>query len=219
MGVDYLTLGVGNPWTQHWVSQGATYIHGLDGTNEAKRKHLVAAFDMAGTSPMQIITSRVKDDPAYFMVPFKMRHGQPVFHSQYPDASGDDDIDPGPWLTWSDEYETLDWTLWSVRRMTAGLREVAYVFWDEDRVNDFELMIIYSSVPNASSNNPGGSPHHVHLFELKMADMRRKFEHSLDLWQQGWTTEWHGDEPRNVRGHPREGKPVPRKSKEDGARD
>jgi hypothetical protein len=202
---------------QHWISQGATYVYGLDGPNEAKRKHLAAAFDMAGTSPMQIITSRVKDDPAYFMVPFKMRHGQPVFNSQYPDASGDGDIDPGPWLAWNDEHETLDWTLWSVRRKTAGLREVAYVFWDEDRVNDFDLLEVYAGAPNASTNGPGGSPHDLEVLDNNMNNMRRNFKHSLDLWRLGWTTEWHGNEPRNVRGPPREGKPVPRKSKKDGA--
>lgn len=100
------------------------------------------------------------------------------------------DTDTGPRIAWSTLHkeETLPAIMLD---NAAGLRERAYVFWDSERMERYEMLRVFDRAPADSS--------HAWDYTNKTAytEMQKSFDERSRIWQSGGRGYWsEGDESR-----------------------
>lgn len=91
------------------------------------------------------------------------------------------DTDNGPISAWKSEHRYLPPEAWVMAGYTTGLRERAYVLWDNDRMDKYCMLELYGSVPEVSS-------HMCH--EDEFSNMQKSFEDRSQIWRKGGRGYW-----------------------------
>lgn len=104
------------------------------------------------------------------------------------------DEDDGPYATWlaANRYESEHWALMAY--LMGGFRAQAYVFWDADRIDLYELVDAYLE----DDHQPRAPLDRLEDYTAG-AEMEQSFEARSKIWNSGGRGYWSkGDESRIV---------------------
>jgi hypothetical protein len=105
----------------------------------------------------------------------------------FPDPDKEDD-DKGPFEAWRVAYKDLSRSAWVMLGNT-GLRERAYVLWDQDRLLRYNMLELFENAPKD--------------LELLTAEdgydnMLESFEERSNIWQEGGRGYWSADDKSRI---------------------
>ncbi|KAF2489262.1 hypothetical protein BU16DRAFT_598145 [Lophium mytilinum] len=187
--IDYLEFGGENYWKQLWMSQGVHFIYQLlnEDSYEAKKALLKSAFSSKPIYLHDALSSPAGDTDYDHVILEDYDHVQIEALAPRRD---DQDTDKGPFSAWFSDYRSLPRDAWVMFSDKAGLRERAYVLWDSDRIKRFNLMNVFSSVPE--------DPSYLCTDEDIVDDMRTSFDERSKIWQKGGSGYWSKNDTSKV---------------------
>ncbi|KAF3074796.1 hypothetical protein CFAM422_003079 [Trichoderma lentiforme] len=188
LGIDYLTAGGDNGWRQVWLSQGIDFIYRMttETSYDAKKALLKSSYGASSAYLYDALTSipevdldddtplaQITDEDLKTMIP----------------TSNDQDIDKGPFEAWRVAFKDLPRSMWVMLTKNSGLRERAYVFWNLDRLERYDLLELFKNAPEDS--------------ELLRAvngwgDMFKSFEERSKIKQRGGSGYWSKDDESRI---------------------
>jgi hypothetical protein len=98
------------------------------------------------------------------------------------------DTNNGPYSAWFSAHRDVPRSFWVMFDNNAGLRECAYVLWDIDRIERYNLLKLFENVPV--------DPSHLYT-DGEFEEMQESFEERSIIWQKGGSGYWSkGDTSR-----------------------
>lgn len=99
------------------------------------------------------------------------------------------DTDNGPASAWQSEHRYVSREAWVMTGYNAGLRERAYVLWDNDRLDKYSMLELYRSVPE--------DPSHM-CHEDEFINMQKSFEERSQIWRKGGRGYWSPNDTSRI---------------------
>ncbi|KAH7022154.1 hypothetical protein EDB80DRAFT_628843 [Ilyonectria destructans] len=182
---NYLSLGPENRWKQDSLSRGLQFIHQVmnEVSYSSKKELLRSTVDYKPISLHDAITaSYVADDNDEPLEEYSNDEIQAMLRRSR-------DRNDGPFVAWRSVHREDPRDSWVLTLETAGLRERAYVLWDNDRIERYKLLELYESVPEDPS----------HTFDEDEFDrMQESFEERSQIWRKGGRGDWSPNDTSRV---------------------
>ncbi|OTA99895.1 hypothetical protein M426DRAFT_268527 [Hypoxylon sp. CI-4A] len=107
-----------------------------------------------------------------------------------PTESQDQDTDKGPFEAWRVAFNPCPCHAWVMLTNNSGLRERAYVFWDFDRIETYNMLKLFENAPEESKLQDAYDD---------FGEMHESFEERSKIWHKGGSGFWSKyDESRIV---------------------
>ncbi|KAI1658971.1 hypothetical protein F4813DRAFT_355275 [Daldinia decipiens] len=188
--IDYITTGDNNHFRQLWLSQGVDFIHRLmsESSYNSKKALLKSAFVAGKVDLYEALISPPETD-LNDDVPLSDYADEDLAALFPPTESQDKDSDKGPFEAWRVAFNPLPRSAWVMLTNNYGLRERAYVFWDLDRIETYDMMKLFENTPEDSE---------LQRAYDDMDEMRESFEERSKIWQKGGSGYWSKNDASRI---------------------
>ncbi|CAK7225284.1 hypothetical protein SCUCBS95973_005812 [Sporothrix curviconia] len=190
--VDYVYSGVLNHERQTWISQGLSFVYHLmmepswDVKNESLKRTYGAESSFLSRTLFYMyeeVDISVKDAK-------KQSDSNETYAVMFRPLDPRHDSDQGPFKAWWAAYQEMN-IFALIATHKAGFREMAFVFWDEDRLQRYNVLELFTDTAPRS--------------ELEMEDVRSEIlameaSHRArkTVWQRGGRGYWSEDDDSRV---------------------
>ncbi|KAI0805324.1 hypothetical protein GGR55DRAFT_681231 [Xylaria sp. FL0064] len=127
-----------HPLTQVWISQGMSFIHELESTSS--RLEQQAWLRRAFTGQVDLRDCLIESCQNYTPVGVNLEDYSEEDLDTLVPREDDEDIDEGPFTAWKFIHDDLTSEIWVLMEDNEFIRECAYVFWDEARIEEHQLL-------------------------------------------------------------------------------
>ncbi|KAL6696337.1 hypothetical protein J3F84DRAFT_373730 [Trichoderma pleuroticola] len=188
LAIDYLAAGGDNRARQLWLSQGIDFIYRIinETSYDAKRALLRSSFG-AGSADIHDALTAMPNDDGDDNAPLA-EYTDEDLETIFP-TSDDQDTDKGPVEAWRVAFNRLPRSAWAMRTKNSGLRERAYVFWSLDRLEKYDLLELFKSIPEDPEPLRAGNG---------WGDMFKSFEERSKIQERGGSGYWSKDDESRI---------------------
>ncbi|KAH8688370.1 hypothetical protein BGZ61DRAFT_41692 [Ilyonectria robusta] len=192
--IDYLSIGSENEWTQCSISRGLSFVHQVMNEKSYDSKMALLKPIFFGNIYL-LLHNALSACSAEFCDNLGIWEGtlEEISDEEMElliERSIRQDTDHGPFSAWHSEYKYISRNSWVMAEFKAGLRERAYVLWDNDRMDHLGMLDLYEFAPE--------DPSHMCHHEEEYSKMQKSFEERSQIYRQGGRGYWSPNDTSRI---------------------
>ncbi|KAJ3577903.1 hypothetical protein NPX13_g2663 [Xylaria arbuscula] len=183
LNIDYITNGPDNQWKQGWISQGLRFTLKLEqATSHDERAALLSSTLVSGHVKLHeaLTKSCESDDENYEILE---NYSKEEIKTLEPRHDSEEE-DGWPFLAWKLGHDHLPREGWVLMTDNAVLRRCAYVLWDTDRIQRYNMVPTLNKLSFLYEPELGTEAYEA---------MFRSFALRSKIWQKGGRGYWEDD--------------------------
>ncbi|KAI0555380.1 hypothetical protein F4679DRAFT_166559 [Xylaria curta] len=187
LNIDYITNGPENQWKQRWISQGLRFIQKLEqATSHDEQQTLLSSASVSGQVELHdALTKSCGSDDGNHEILENYSEEEIKVLELWQDNEDEDD---GPFIAWKSNHDHLPREAWVLMTDNAALRRGAYVLWDADRIQRYNMFQIFDKLLHRPFTSE--PEFDTEAYEA----MFHSFAQRSKIWQKGGRGYWNGSE-------------------------
>jgi hypothetical protein len=168
------------------LSQGVSFIHELvnQSSYDSQQALLESVFGADRADLYEVLTFEEDNDDDATLAEYTDKDLAVLFPG--PDKQDDD---KGPFAAWRVACKDLPRSEWVMLSNNSGLRERAYVLWDQDRLLRYNMLELFENAPEDSE---------LLTAEEEYDSMLESFEERSSIWKEGGRGYWSADDKGRI---------------------
>ncbi|KAI1349840.1 hypothetical protein F5Y01DRAFT_326840 [Xylaria sp. FL0043] len=156
LSMNALNLLTNRPFNESGISQGMDFIHKLESASSHEER-LAMLKPVFTACKAELRESLIRSCISYTPVNVNFEHYSEADLDKLVPREDDEDTDEGPFTAWEFMHYDLPSESWVLLEDFTFIRECAYVFWDEARIEEHQLLRDFEEFSLESDSIADGS--------------------------------------------------------------